>query len=442
MTTPSGSSTPDLLLSQEVESTFKLMEGIYLLGSLQKGVTVYGQQVRAHNLMWSLWELSRYNKVELGPIAIVGGGIRWAHRSGMRHLTFQECVNHAVRAAVGSLSPSAGIGQSLAAPTHLRLALPRKQSAQCFAASPKLVGRRASDVARELLLKFGRYCQTFLDRNGNDLRIYLGLGHLRITRNQIEWMGQKTIRREEFFHIEKPEGKTEKFKTIILAPGFGVEINQSTPSYWRNDQLSQPILNGARRLYVVSGYGDGAIVDLCRLTIERFRQDTILYELFSKGLEREEENLRKTIDGLGGPDECNLYNALSGFNLDQVQESLAQRVRKDVRVVLHATGKGGKNKSLEKLFAPGSSILHRFILYLLYRCAAFTTSFDKLDAISSEHQISENYVVSRYGTDRMSNVLDLFSDPASVHPRLKSMDAGQAQRAKQLWKPGSFPHLP
>ena len=80
----------------------------------------------------------------------------------------------------------------------------------------------------------------------------------------------------------------------MLAAGFGVETKAAqcqTNSYWRNEQLGQPRLDGKHQTFLVSGFGDGALIDLCRLTIEQYRQDTILYELFSGNLEKVETHL-------------------------------------------------------------------------------------------------------------------------------------------------------
>src|SRR5690606_13399006 len=82
---------------------------------------------------------------------------------------------------------------------------------------------------------------------------------------------------------------------IVLASGFGTEValpDGVTPSYWRNDTLGQPALNGAKQTYLVSGFGDGAIVDLCRLTIERFRQGRILNDIWGPDVHKVEELLR------------------------------------------------------------------------------------------------------------------------------------------------------
>src|SRR5260221_9211878 len=61
---------------QRIQNVFgrTLSKNLFLIGSLETGVTVYKQQIRAHNLVWALWEVFR-NKTQLKRIAIVGGGI-------------------------------------------------------------------------------------------------------------------------------------------------------------------------------------------------------------------------------------------------------------------------------------------------------------------------------------------------------------------------------
>jgi hypothetical protein len=84
------------------------------------------------------------------------------------------------------------------------------------------------------------------------------------------------------------------------------------------------------RNYVVSGYGDGALVDLCRLTIERFRQDTILYELFGPELDWFEESMRARLQGVDPS--SNLFPHFVEMDdelLAQPRAALAARIRKD-----------------------------------------------------------------------------------------------------------------
>jgi hypothetical protein len=67
--------------AKDVERKYLIADGCYILGVLEKGVTVYNQQVRAHNLAWALWELKR---TDIKNVAIIGGGIGG--------VTFAACV--------------------------------------------------------------------------------------------------------------------------------------------------------------------------------------------------------------------------------------------------------------------------------------------------------------------------------------------------------------
>src|ERR1700689_3117948 len=56
---------------EEVLRQFKLAGRVYMLGTFETGLTIYSQQVRVLNLVWSLVEAAPEN--ELRNIAIVGG---------------------------------------------------------------------------------------------------------------------------------------------------------------------------------------------------------------------------------------------------------------------------------------------------------------------------------------------------------------------------------
>jgi hypothetical protein len=54
----------------------------------------------------------------------------------------------------------------------------------------------------------------------------------------------------------------KRFDTIILAVGFGLEIQPPKfplNSYWRNEIYGQPILNGTQQPYMVSGFGEAEV---------------------------------------------------------------------------------------------------------------------------------------------------------------------------------------
>jgi hypothetical protein len=44
----------DLERACDVEKSYRIQTGLYVIGCLERGATVYSQQTRAHNLVWAL----------------------------------------------------------------------------------------------------------------------------------------------------------------------------------------------------------------------------------------------------------------------------------------------------------------------------------------------------------------------------------------------------
>jgi hypothetical protein len=220
-----------------------------------------------------------------------------------------------------------------------------------------------------------------------------------------------------------------------MLPGYRME------SYWRNEQLGQPPLDGVQRRYLISGYGDGALVDLCRLTIERFRQDTIVYELFKDNLEEVESRFAEATQLIGR--DANVFDLLQGSEdslLKKAKARLGDRIRKDTRVTLHLRGRNNEAKDFTHIFGRYSSFLHRLITYLLYRCGAFGLDFSDLAAAISRHHVDPTSVLCRYGANTLEYLNDFFVDPTTVARRFGEMKAKQLQASDRLWTPGTFPH--
>jgi hypothetical protein len=224
--------------------------------------------------------------------------------------------------------------------------------------------------------------------------------------------------------------------------GFGLErvsAKYRTPSYWRNEQFGQPVLDGGRTRYVVSGFGDGALVDLCRLRIERFRQDTIVYELFGGDPEQVEGQFAAELDRVGDKNLYPLFLKLEDELLAGARDELSRRLRKDTAVTMHLSGHGNSVKSLSSIFGEGSSVLSRLLTFLLYRCGAFSMSFADLDTCVSASRVPEQQVLCRHGADTMGHLRSIIIDHAAFDKRLGEMRLLQAQRPRRLWKPGTFP---
>jgi hypothetical protein len=429
----------------EIEAAYRVHPGVYLIGSLERGVTVYNQQVRAHNLAWALWELQRNGELQLGR-AIVGGGVTGLTIAACLLCLFDEAVTIVLFEERWDLCPlQQGSDTRWLHPKIY--SWPAEGSRAPSASLPVLDWSegRASDVARTILREFSEYSRAFANPQQR-LSVYLGLRHFQINvrTREISWVAHKAIQTGAFFHLDRRAGATEAFDTIVLATGFGLETQRPeypTESYWRNEQLAQPKLDGSQKSYLISGFGDGALVDLCRLTIERFRQDTIVYELFQDSLENVEAHFQSE---LAKPErDANVFLLLQAFEnglLREAKEHLQLRIRKDTRVTLHLLGRNNEVKTFSQIFDRYSSFLHRLLTYMLYRCGAIALDFSQLTEAVARHNIERANVLCRYGADTMKHLRALFIDPTLVTSRFDEMKTKQEQVATRLWAPGTFPH--
>lgn len=436
----------DIGRAQEVERTYRVRDGLYLLGSMERGVTVYNQQVRAHNLIWALWELDKSNKRRMGRVAVVGGGISGLTAAACCLALFDESTPITLFERLLDICP---IQQgSDARWVHPRIYdWPFEGSRAPSASLPVLNWSegRASDVARTILREFGEYCEAFAGEER--LAVYLGLRHFQIDarKKKISWVATRGRRAGAFFQLSEPGGMSAKFDTIILATGFGLETltpPYSLESYWRNEKLAQPVLDGSQRRHLVSGFGDGALVDLCRLTIERFRQDSIVYELFPSGLEQLEKHLSGRIARLGR--DTNFFELFEKLEfdgvLDTAKQELQRRIRKDTRVTLHLRGREGEITMFPQIFGRNSSFLNRLLTYLLYRTGAFALEFADLDTVVAREDVPHANVYCRHGAKTIDQLLAIFSDAGSIKARLAKLKEAQGQRVERLWAPGVFKH--
>jgi hypothetical protein len=428
-----------------IEKTFQVCRGLYLVGGMERGVTLYNQQVRAHNLVWALWELDRRGIRELGRVAVIGGGAAGLTTTAGLLARFGGSVPITLFERLWDLCPlQQGSDARWLHPGIYEW--PSTGSRAPSASLPILNWSegRASDVASSLVRGFGEHCQQFVIEP-EALTVFIGLRNfqMRTETLTIDWVGTRAERSGSFFRRGNSEGNAAAFDTVIMAAGFGLERSSppyQTSSYWRNEQIAQPILDGGPRSYVVSGYGDGALVDVCRLTIERFRQDTIVYELFGTGLEAAENRINADLES--GDATANLFpyfRSIEGGLLAEARSQLAARIRKDTAVVLHIRGKEGRITSFSEIFGPTSSRLNRLLIYLLHRCEAFSTSVADLDECVRSHRVSADAVLCRHGSDTREHLRSMITDCDKIEKRLDEMWREQAQTPFRIWRPGAFP---
>jgi hypothetical protein len=419
---------------------FRLTDEIYLVGSLERGLTVYSQQVRALNLVWAL--KNGPGGAAAKKIAIIGAGIAG--------LTAAAAAVKAFPTAAISLFERRWDLCPLQQGADSRWLHPRiydwpdEGSRSPSASLPILNWKagRASDVAHQLLGEFGERV------NAKDhFHVFVGV-HLQIAAGQrtITWSGTRTKLTGGFFAPAGRAGEVdERFDVIIVATGFGIErVEPKYPilSYWRIDAVAQPILNRtSSRPYVVSGTGDGALIDLCRLSIERFRQDTIVYELFDGKPEDYETVIRewKTAAAAGGRF-SEVFKAQDSSKAMQLAlKNIGARIRKDTHTLLHARHPDPIRFALDE---QRNSFLNKLLLYLLYRSGAVAPTSLPLEEVLQDNEVDPAHVICRYGADTLKHTVAIFSDVAYVQSKLEAMGESAKKSVQQVptpsWDLGFF----
>ncbi|HTQ59817.1 MAG TPA: FAD-dependent oxidoreductase [Candidatus Solibacter sp.] len=438
---PSSQSAKDVL------ATFKLADNIYVLGCLEKGLTIYTQQVRALNLVWSMIEAEPDS---LHDVAIVGGG--FAGLTAAAGLLKKGAPRVAIFERHAALCP-------LQKGSDIRWVHPRiyewpdEGSELPTAALPILNWNagRASDVVIEIL---NGWSAIKLYRAPNQkTEEYTNVKHLRVTETlDIEWVGEKLG--EKLGSQTITTGYREKFSAVILAVGFGKD--SATLPYWRNEQLGQPEMGLGRRVYLVSGHGDGGLVDLFRIRIAGFRQDRILADLFSDAPQlksRLRELKQKLSQGLLKPDELyEQFEAIAdnrGSGFERIRAQLQGMLRADTMAVLKLSP---KIDSFRGIFTSTISFQNRFLLFALYKAGGVIPyskhAMDMKDQelenlICEEYGIKQSDVVRRHGMkpERMiTEVLDKKSF-ANIEDRLKTLGA-QTQTSDVCWSAGYWDERP
>lgn len=431
-----------LTRATSIKDSYELFDCIYLLGSLQSGVTVYNQQVRAHNLVWALRRLADESGVEPASVAVVGGGIGGLTASACLHSMFPK-TDVTLFEKQWELCPlQLGSDNRWVHPRIYEWPDPGSRSPSSGLPLLNWSEGRASDVARQVISRFSNLVSAFQI----EPKLYLGTRHLKVEHSklEVEWLGTSTELRNGFLNYLSSSGSKEKFDMIILATGFGIERTSPVSeagSYWQNERLAQPSFDGRRTNYLVSGYGDGALVDLARLRISRFRQDTIVYELFPDQIDSDERNLCMLKAEIA-KDPTKAFDTISrSFDgpFRHVVEKVRQRLRFDTSVVMHLSGSPKERKtSISSVFSGNASFLNKVLFFALYRAGGFTPCFDDLEDAVNDYGIERRCVLIRHGTNPVDVLKKTFHDSRAIDDAVCNMRTNKVQSEERCWAPGSF----
>lgn len=416
-------------------SRFSIDDGVYVIGILERGVTIYNQQLRAHNLVWAIHNDCKHSGDSPLSFAVIGGGIAGLTTAACVAAKFPDAQITIFEKRYDLCPLQQGADHRYVQPKIYNW--PDVESMQRSSDLPILRWSegRASDITRDILTEFKKTA------DAGKICVRLGVEHIQVgvSERSIDFVGHETSLEGGFYRISKGSGRSEKFDKIILTSGFGLETSppgRPSISYWRNEHRSQPVLNGVRESILISGYGDGALTDLCRATIERFRQDSIILEMFP------EDQLPSHLVNLKKLSSKNLFHRLNEtceMHKD-AEKAVAQRLRKDTKVYLHLGGADGANTKLSNAFGETSSFFNRYMLYLLYRCGAFTPVFGDLESAIALNKIPAEGVVCRHGSETFEGLKAIVSydDWDATEARLLSMKKNQKQTPEHWFEPGFF----
>ena len=315
--------------------------GVYVLGCFERRITLYTQQVRALNLIHSLFAEERLKGES--KLAVIGGGAAGltvaagAAIRGARVTVFEQASD---------LLPMFRNNRQRWLHPHL-YDWPEEGSEDEQANLPVLDWKAdlAGNVAERLLAQW----QLLAQRYGIEV-------HTRVQRLQLlpgsSAPHQLTWNTESF-----DEGE---FEAVILAVGFGTErMLEGAPSrsYWEDDNLDRLHTSSTPRRYLISGTGDGGLVDLLRVRLRDFRHERIIQKYLrgaSLGevkaeLLKLEEEFRK--GRLKERDFFKKYKELP------VCKELDERLREDLRADTTAVLNGRDTFPL----SARASILNRFL---------------------------------------------------------------------------------
>jgi NAD(P)-binding Rossmann-like domain len=315
--------------------------GLFVLGALDRRLTLTAQQIRALNLAFALRSTATASET-IGVIGAGIGGLTLASAlvRGGHKVVILERTHDILPLYTGAthrwIHPRAldwpgyeSFGESAGLPIF-----------NWLAADAGIVTRRWREEWRAIASHFGGRLNPILRTSDVDVQSS-GDGF------EVSWNQPST------------PGKHTSVDRVVLCVGYGTdkpagELAPLCDSYWTPEALHRP-LDGIEVL--VSGIGDGGLTDLFRATLEDFSPDGYLAAVFEPHLTPQiYDRLRDVESDLheSGRKVRQMVEFYEHLRLEPVIEQLSSRLRHDTRVTL--------NGQSAEMFLPAASALNRLIL--------------------------------------------------------------------------------
>ncbi|MDX2105767.1 MAG: hypothetical protein SFY67_05135 [Candidatus Melainabacteria bacterium] len=371
----------------EILDLMRIYENVFFIGTFKPPVTFLSQQHRALNLIWALQENGfDFNEKK---IAVIGAGL-----AGLTATSTAQVLNADVKVFEQSSQPLA-----LQQGNVSRFVLPHLfEWPQLGSLYPRThlpflnwAAGSAGAIASELITQWNR------------------VGIPIDSRRKIKRVRLAKRRPTVLFFDKAPP---EDFDLIIIASGFGVEesrLADHTVPYWRNEDYDQPILSGDPFKILVSGTGDGGLLDSIRASVENFRHADFLKWLLSDDWVLEHASL--IVQKIGdGTSEQQAWNEF-------LQAEIPQGIRTEIESLQNSGVEVVLGSGYETPFEEDALLSNKIAIALLREVGLITYVRRRLKSIrrinrhkykvglvdpTAENNLSEtqyfNRVVARHGT--------------------------------------------
>ncbi len=361
--------------------------GIYVVGSFSRGVSFLTQQLRSLNLVWALFELGKLSGKS--TLAVIGGGLAGLSAAAAAKSKGCNVI----------LYESSDVLMRLQANSKLRYVHPqihRWPDVAAFKNETELpVLNWRADNAHNVRLRILR--QWNRSSKGIDVRTDHEVSTISVERSQ------------PVVTYAKPRFGRDTVDCAVVTVGFGTERPWQSRPYWEPDGLDYRLTTSEPRIWVISGCGDGGLIDVLRLRFADFDYAEILSTLLdgpdSKFVATRVSQIEADSKHYGAPDDrggflFNEYRKLIDTLPAEVSAKLRARLRPDTRVHLispHPTP-----------FSTSSMPVNRTLLSLLL-------SKDTSDGLQyHQGQCTDDGISQRVGLQSVQ----LSNTPARVDPIL------------------------
>ncbi len=265
------------LTDRQYLQLFKINENKYLIGIYQDGITIHKQQIRALNIFHALYNTKLKAIKDPGyTIGIIGGGV-----AGITFATAAlEAGYNVTLFEKKSIYLHMQFGCDIRKIHPNLYEWPDRRYSNPYAELPVLDWKHdsASNVVKQILRGWETTKKKIRSKGPTG-----AYNLIEILSCDIKSIEQNVVKNKTRFQIkyETPDGwAVSGCDLLIFATGYGVERGveeaADTPSYWRNDYYAQIELHAATKTYIVSGVGDGGLIDLFRLKIFDFSYEQLL----------------------------------------------------------------------------------------------------------------------------------------------------------------------